>query len=130
MQEKLFDVGFDDNLGSTYLHFLGQQSSESFMEGHRVLLDIYKMHGKGFHYTDIRSMGVISTDAQEYVAEKIVPQMASFNSGKVFIALWMSNDVFANFAAKSISGRVTAYSEVKFFKEREEMINWFQGLKS
>jgi|GEM_PF-6100335 len=128
IETEFYKIEFTEDLQSTHLSFKKKCESERYREAYTVLIKIFEERGHFSHITDTSSMGVISLEDQEWVKEKVVPQIRRFanSSKKLNIALILGDDVFANFAAKNIARHFIGELniDIHYFAKYQEAYEW------
>lgn len=128
-EHELYEISLEEDIQATCLRFKDFCNTEFFKEAHLKLLEAFLEHRTGKHLTDVRQMGAVHPDVQIWVANTIVMEMAQASPlAKVYIALILGEDIFANFAAENIAERTTKISCTRFFNDLEKGKFWLKQI--
>ncbi|MDN5213608.1 hypothetical protein QQ020_16165 [Fulvivirgaceae bacterium BMA12] len=125
------NVGYDEAEGFTYMVIKRKGDSEHFRMAHYKTLELYDGKRPGKHLADTSKMGVVSIEDQQFIANKVIPQLLKMSPDhKLKIAVLVSDEVFSNVAVKSIVNKSKQGNhdvDHSVFNNYEQAINWLRS---
>lgn len=118
MNEKKYELNYNEKLDATTLKFLDRCDPDEFREAYTQMLELFKSQSCYKHITDTSKMGVVSVENQKWVGKEIVGNMkAAVPAGKkLHVGLVLGNDIFATVAAKNIE-RISEEERIMIVEE-------------
>ena len=101
-------IYYDSTLDTLFLEYVASlKSHDEFLEINSTLLEAFKSLNTQKMVADIRKMGIISIDSQNYVVNVLIPGMMEHLKGKtLYHAQFMDPaEVFAKVSAKNIQNK-------------------------
>lgn len=91
-------------------------------------VELVKQHKCTKALFDLRKMGVLSTDNQQYTSEVYMPQIAE--AGLRHSALIVPEDVFGEASAKNVTNKVkdNVVLSMRYFNNFPEGLEWLESL--
>ncbi|HEY8934024.1 MAG TPA: hypothetical protein VIM65_02345 [Cyclobacteriaceae bacterium] len=139
MKEFYFDktakIYYDSDLDTLFLEYLNKVSSDDqFININTALLNAFRSLQTHKFIADIRKMGIISIEAQNWVVNNLLPGMIKHLAGKTLFhaQLLDSAEILSKVSANQVKNKAAKTKEkieVMQFTNREEMIEFLKKIK-
>ena len=127
-ENAVSQVYYDEALDAVFLKYLGRPKNEQdFIAINTELLNAFKKLSTQKLVVDLRKMGVIGVNSQQWVADTLIPALFSHLKGKVLYhaQLLDPKEIFSKVSGSNIKNKVavthTAEIEIIQFYDEEEM---------
>lgn len=103
-------VYYDNELDTLFLEYLGKVKNDAeFIDINTQLLEAFKSLSTQKFVADIRKMGIISLDSQNWVANHLIPSMFEHLKGKMLYhaQLLDASDIFAKVSGSNIKNKAS-----------------------
>lgn len=127
-------VYYDEDLDAIFLKYLGNvKDTSEFIQINTELLHAFKQLETQKFVADIRKMGIISLEAQNWVVENLIPGMSEHLEGKPLhhAQLIDPNEVFAKVSGSNIKNKVGKEEDgfaVRQFSDESELSAYLSKL--
>ena len=127
-------VFYDQPLDTLFLEYLDKvKNHDEFVEINSALLNAFRQLDTQKFVADIRSMGVISVDSQQWVVDVLLPGMMEHLDGKELhhAQLLDPSEIFSKVSAGNIKNKSKAKEEgftVHQFSEQDELEDFLKSL--
>ena len=133
-QSKTARIYYDKHLDTLFLEYLGKVKNHAeFVEINSALLSAFKtLHTQKF-VADVRFMGVIAVESQQWVVENLLPGMFDHLKGKPLYHAQLLDpaEVFSKISAANIRSKSTQIADgfqVEQFTDRADLENRLKNL--
>lgn len=108
--------------------YKSRASNEEYRVNLAKQVEMVKQHRIVKAVFDLRKMGVLSAENQQYTSEVYMPQITK--AGLKHSALIVPEDIFGEASAKNVTSRVKneVIFSVHYFKDFEQALTWVAGL--
>lgn len=133
-ESKKARVYYNNEHDTLFLEYLGQvKDHNEFLEINSALLAAFKSLDTQKVVADIRKMGIISVESQQYVVKTLFPGMIEhLNGKKLFHAQFMDpGEIFAKVSAQNIKNKGANAEQgfvVNQFTDMDELKKWLDSV--
>jgi hypothetical protein len=129
-------VFYEDNLDALFLQYTNRvPNDEQFIIANQAVLKAFTELNTSRFVADIRKMGIISLNAQDWVLKNLIPGMIRHLKGKTLFhaQLLDASEIMSKVSASNIknkSSQMTQGMEIMQFTNEEEMNQHLKTIKS
>ena len=127
-------IYYDDQLDTLFLEYVGKvKNHQEFVEINTAVLNAFKSLTTQKFVADIRKMGVISVESQQWVVGYLLPGMMKHLNGKMLhhAQFLDPKEIFSKVSAVNIKTKAADREkgfEVHQFSERDELEKYLKGI--
>jgi hypothetical protein len=126
-EDAIASVYYDGNLNTVFLEYKTKvPSHREFVTINSKVLDLFKQHNTQKFVADIRKMGIIGLDSQQWIVDVLIPGLIKHLNGKDLIhaQLLDSTEVLAKVSGNNVkqkaAQKVSGF-ELHQFTDRESL---------
>ena len=133
-QNECAEVYYDNDLDTLFLkYYKGVRDTAEFIAINSELLDAFRQLDTQKFVADIRKMGIISIEAQNWVVENLIPGMFKHLKGKPLYHAQLidPSEVMSKVSGSNIKSKARKESEgfaVRQFTDGNELTNYLNSL--
>lgn len=133
-QSPTAEIFYDQELDTLFLKYLDKvKNDEEFISINSELLKAFESLSTNKFVADIRKMGIISLESQNWVANHLIPKMFEHLKGKMLYhaQLLDAADIFVKVSGSNIKKKTSNQDsgfEVKQFSEESELKEYLLSL--
>lgn len=133
-QSSTAEIYYDQDLDTLFLKYLDKvKNDDEFIEINSQLLKAFESLSTQKFVADIRKMGIISIQSQNWVANHLIPKMFEHLKGKMLYhaQLLDAADIFVKVSGSNIKNKAANNSsgfEVKQFSDEVELKEYLLSL--
>jgi hypothetical protein len=113
-------VYYDETLDTLFLYYLSRpKNSDQFIEINKAVLGAFKKLDTQKFVADIRRMGVISVDSQQWVVDNLFPGMLQHLKGKrLYHAQFLDpSEIFSKVSGSNVKSKSSKINEGMYFEQ-------------
>lgn len=113
-------VYYDETLDTLFLCYLSRpKNSDQFIEINKAVLEAFKKLDTQKFVADIRRMGVISVDSQQWVVDNLFPGMLQHLKGKpLYHAQFLDpSEIFSKVSGSNVKSKSSKINEGMYFEQ-------------